>query len=119
MEKVKRLFTLSFFVINNNLNAILSAGNINLSEFSSFESFSELWAQSRKNSFLYPNLQKNIRTLLLSEVEKGNGRRVRTDINGSASISGIQKGNYFIIGTAALGKIGGNMECSYCFRPRS
>jgi hypothetical protein len=104
--KSKEAFYTEFFVINNNLNAILSAGNINLSEFSSFESFSELWAQSRKNSFLYPNLQKNIRTLLLSEVEKGNGRRVRTDINGSASISGIQKGNYFIIGTAALGKIG-------------
>ncbi|MDG1139746.1 MAG: hypothetical protein P8N49_09545 [Opitutales bacterium] len=104
--KSKEAFYTEFFVLNTNLDSILSAGNLNLSEFSALESFSELWARSRKNSFLYPKLQKNIRTLLLSEVEKGNGRRVRTDINGSASISGINKGNYFIIGTAALGKIG-------------
>ena len=104
--KSKEAFYTEFFVLNTNLDSILSAGNLNLSEFSALESFSELWARSRKNSFLYPKLQKNIRTLLLSEVEKGNGRRVRTDINGSASISGINKGNYFIIGTATLGKIG-------------
>ncbi len=104
--KSKEAFYTEFFVLNTSLDSILSAGNLNLSEFSALESFSELWARSRKNSFLYPKLQKNIRTLLLSEVEKGNGRRVRTDINGSASISGINKGNYFIIGTATLGKIG-------------
>ena len=59
-----------------------------------------------KNSFLYPDLQKNIRNILLAEVDKGNGKRVRTDINGAATVQNLTKGNYFIIGTAALGKIG-------------
>jgi len=104
--KSKEAFYTEFFIVNTNLNSILSKGGISLVEFSTVDSYSELWAQSRKNSFLYPDLQKEIRSLLMSEVENGNGKRVRTDINGSASVADIPKGNYYIIGTAALGKIG-------------
>ena len=41
----------------------------------------------------------------MKQVEGGNGRRVRTDINGAASVE-LKPGNYFIIGCAALGKVG-------------
>ena len=104
--KSKEAFYTEFFIVNENFNSIMSSGGISLVEYSSVESYSELWAQSRKNSFLYPDLQKEIRSLLISEVENGNGKRVRTDINGSANVPNIPKGNYYIIGTAALGKIG-------------
>ena len=81
-------------------------GGVNIQEFSGIDTYSELWARSRKNSFLFPNVQKNIRALLLNLVEKGQGRRVRTDVDGAARLSGLIKGKYFIIGTASLGKVG-------------
>ena len=104
--KSKEAFYSEFFVLNRNLNDLLSEQGIDLSLYSGVENYAELWAQSRKNSFLYPDLQKNIRNILLAEVDKGNGKRVRTDINGAATVQNLTKGNYFIIGTAALGKIG-------------
>ena len=103
--KSKEAFYSEFFVLNRNLNDLLSEQGIDLSLYSGVENYAELWAQSRKNSFLYPDLQKNIRNILLAEVDKGNGKRVRTDINGAATVQNLTKGNYFI-GTAALGKIG-------------
>jgi len=104
--KSKEAFYTEFFVVKENLSTILANGGVSLKDFSSVESYSELWARARKNSFLYPNLQKKIRSLLIAEVDNGRGKRVRTDINGSAIVPEIVKGNYFIIGTAALGKVG-------------
>ena len=69
-------------------------------------SYSELWARSRKTPFTYPNVLKTIRTALLEKVSAGKGARIRTDINGSAKIENLDQGDYYIIGTASLGKIG-------------
>jgi hypothetical protein len=104
--KSKEAFYTEFFVVKESLSTILAEGGVSLKDFSSVESYSELWARARKNSFLYPNLQKKIRSLLIAEVDDGRGKRVRTDINGSAIVPEIVKGNYFILGTAALGKVG-------------
>ena len=104
--KSKEAFYTEFFIIKENLSTILANDGVSLKDFSSVESYSELWARARKNSFLYPNLHKKIRSLLIAEVDNGRGKRVRTDINGSATVAGIVKGNYFIVGTAALGKVG-------------
>ena len=104
--KSKEAFYTEFFVVKENLSTLLAEGGVSLKDFSSVESYSELWARARKNSFLYPNLQKKIRSLLIAEVDDGRGKRVRTDINGSAIVPEIVKGNYFIVGTAALGKVG-------------
>jgi hypothetical protein len=104
--KSKEAFYTEFFVVKESLSTILAEGGVSLKDFSSVESYSELWARARKNSFLYPNLQKKIRSLLIAEVDDGRGKRVRTDINGSAIVPEIVKGNYFIVGTAALGKVG-------------
>ena len=104
--KSKEAFYTEFFVLKNDLEEILRKGGLNLQEFSGVDTYSELWARSRKNSFLFPNVQKNIRALLLNLVEKGQGRRVRTDVDGAAKINGLVKGKYYIIGTASLGKVG-------------
>ena len=104
--KSKEAFYTEFFVLKNDLEDILRKGGVNIQEFSGIDTYSELWARSRKNSFLFPNVQKNIRALLLNLVEKGQGRRVRTDVDGAARLSGLIKGKYFIIGTASLGKVG-------------
>ena len=44
--------------------------------------------------------------LLLKLVENGQGQRVRTDINGAATLENLPPGKFFVVGTASLGKIG-------------
>lgn len=104
--KSKEAFYTEFFILDRDLETILRKAGIKLEEFSSITTYSELWARSRKNAFLFPGVQKTIRTALLSLVEKGEGRRVRTDVDGAAEIIGLEKGRYFVIGTASLGKVG-------------
>jgi hypothetical protein len=104
--KSKEAFYTEFFILKNDLEDILRKSEVQIQKFSGIDTYSELWARSRKNSFLFPDVQKNIRALLLNLVEKGQGRRVRTDVDGSAKLSGLIKGKYFIIGTASLGKVG-------------
>jgi hypothetical protein len=104
--KSKEAFYTEFFVLDRDLETILRKAGIKLEEFSSINTYSELWARSRKNAFLFPGVQKTIRTALLSLVERGDGRRVRTDVDGAAEIIGLEKGRYYVIGTASLGKVG-------------
>jgi len=104
--KSKEAFYTEFFVLNNDLESILRNAGINLQNYSSIDSYAELWARSRKNSFMFPGIQKQIRSVLLELVEKGEGKRVRTDVDGAAKLLNFTEGSYFIIGTASLGKIG-------------
>ena len=104
--KSKEAFYTEFFIINDDLYSILSRGGLDLNNFSGLENYGELWARARKNSFLYPNVLKQIRSLLLEQVELGNGKRIRTDINGAAKVENLSPGNYFLIGNASLGQVG-------------
>lgn len=104
--KNKEAFYTEFFVVNEDVEKVLRTGGIKLEEYAGIDSYAELWARSRKNSFLFPNVQKNIRALLLKIVEAGKGYRVRTDINGSATLENLPAGKFFVVGTASLGKIG-------------
>lgn len=104
--KNKEAFYTEFFVVNSDVETILRKGGINLADFSGIDSYAELWARARKNSFLYPNVQKNVRSLLMKLVEDGQGQRIRTDINGAASLEGLPPGKFYVIGTASLGKVG-------------
>ena len=52
---------------------------------------------AKKNAFLFPDINKKIRALLLDFEDNGQGKRVRTDVDGSASISGFKKGNYYVV----------------------
>ena len=104
--KSKEAFYTEFFVLNNDLESILRNAGINLQNYSTIDSYAELWARSRKNSFMFPGIQKQIRSVLLELVEKGEGKRVRTDVDGAAKLMNFREGSYFIIGTASLGKIG-------------
>ncbi len=104
--KNNEAFYTEFFLIKEDLESLLIKSEVMLSDYPKIDSYSELWARSRKNPFLYPGIQKKIRTLLLNEVNLGEGKRVRTDIDGAGSINQIESGDYFLVGSAALGKIG-------------
>tara|TARA_Y100000588_G_scaffold329496_1_gene365753 strand:+ start:77 stop:1414 length:1338 start_codon:yes stop_codon:yes gene_type:complete len=109
--KIKEAFYTEFFIAKSNLREILENVGINLDnpKYKNISSHAELWAQSRKYPFRYPDLQKNIRKALLDSIddEKSLGRRIRTDIDGnSGEISDLATGSYYIIGTASLGQVG-------------
>ena len=104
--KSKEAFYTEFFIIKQDLNNLLLENGILLSNFPQVSSYGELWARSRKNPFLYPNVLKSIRDLLMDQVAKGNGVRIRTDINGSATIQNLDKSLYYVVGSASLGKVG-------------
>ncbi len=104
--KNKEAFYTEFFVVNSDVETVLRKGGINLADFSGIDSYAELWARARKNSFLFPNVQKTVRSLLMKLVEDGQGQRIRTDINGAASLEGLPPGKFYVIGTASLGKVG-------------
>ena len=104
--KSKEAFYTEFFLLKKDLEVLLVKSKIQLSDYPKIDSYSELWARSRKNPFLYPGVQKKIRTLLLNEVNLGQGKRIRTDIDGAGTLNQIESGDYYLIGSAALGKIG-------------
>jgi len=111
--KNKEAFYTEFFIIDEDIETVLRVGGIKLEEYSGtvsstekIDSYAELWAKARKNSFLYPNVQKKIRALLLKIVEAGQGYRVRTDINGAAALENLPPGKFFVVGTASLGTVG-------------
>lgn len=104
--KSKEAFYTEFFIVKKDLNTLLVENGILLSEYSKVTSYGELFARARKNPFLYPNVLKEIRNILLEQVSQGNGVRVRTDINGSSTVKNLDKAEYFVIGSASLGKVG-------------
>jgi hypothetical protein len=104
--KSKEAFYTEFFILPTELENIMRKGGIVLTDYSGIDTYAELWARSRKNSFLFPDIHKKIRSLLLDLEDRGEGKRVRTDVDGSASVMGLPKGKYYVIGTASLGKVG-------------
>ncbi len=104
--KSKEAFYTEFFILPENLENIIRNGGIELKDYPEIDTYSELWARSRKNAFLYPDVHKKFRSLLLDLEAEGEGRRVRTDVDGAASVDGLEKGKYYVIGTASLGKVG-------------
>ena len=107
--KIKEAFYTEFFLAKTTLSEILEVAGITLEQYKEVSSHAELWAQSRKYPFRYPDLQKEIRKALLDSVDDENnpGRRLRTDIDGnSGEIKSLVPGRYYVIGTASLGKVG-------------
>lgn len=109
--KIKEAFYTEFFIAKYDLREILEKAGINLDnpKYKNITSHAELWAQSRKYPFRYPDLQKDIRKALLDSIddEKSSGRRIRTDIDGNSDeIRSLATGSYYIIGTASLGQVG-------------
>ena len=104
--KSKEAFYTEFFLLDRNFGQILQDGSIFLSDYSSVSSFEELWAQSRKTPFMFPGLNKKIRSLLQTEVSEGRGYRVRTDLDGAASFENLPVRSFNLVGTASLGIVG-------------
>ena len=57
--KNKEAFYTEFFILMDDLETLLLKSDLDLSDFPKLDSYSELWARSRKNPFLYPGVQKN------------------------------------------------------------
>ena len=104
--KSKEVFYTEFFLISQSFPDLLFDGGVFLKDFPQVSSFEELWAKARKTPFSYPGVYKRIRNLLLEQVEKGKGYRIRTDIDGFAHFTNLINGSYYLIGTAPVGKIG-------------
>ena len=104
--KSKEVFYTEFFLLSKSFPDLLFNGGIFLKDFPGVGSFEELWAKARKSPFAYPGIYKRIRNLLLEQIEKGKGYRVRTDIDGFANFVNLPNGPYYLIGTAPVGKIG-------------
>jgi len=104
--KSKEVFYTEFFLLSQSFPDLLFNGGIFLKDFPGIGSFEELWAKARKSPFAYPEIYKRIRNLLLEQIEKGKGYRVRTDIDGFANFVNLPSGSYYLIGTAPVGKIG-------------
>ena len=104
--KNKEVFYTEFFLLSQSFPDLLFNGGIFLKDFPGIGSFEELWAKARKSPFAYPEIYKRIRNLLLEQIEKGKGYRVRTDIDGFANFVNLPSGSYYLIGTAPVGKIG-------------
>lgn len=105
----KEAFFTEFFILPISLDEALSNSGkpeIKLSKFKGISSYAELWAKSSENPYLYPNAQKSIRAVLLDLIQDGGGKRIRTDVDGYAKLTDLNVGNYFITGTATLGKVG-------------
>ena len=104
--KSKEAFYTEFFVVKEDLESVMFKGGVDLAAYPTIATYSELWARSRKNSFLFPGMQKRFRALLLDLVEGGKGMRVRTNIDGFATVTNLNSGKYYVVGTASLGKVG-------------
>lgn len=104
--KSKEVFYTEFFLISESLPELLFDEGIFLKDFPQVTSFEQLWAQSRKSPFVFPGIYKRIRNALLSQVEQGRGYRVRTDIDGFAEFPNLNKGSFYLVGTAPVGKTG-------------
>ena len=104
--KSKEAFYTEFFVVKEDLESVMFKGGLDISAYPTIATYSELWARSRKNSFLFPGMQKKFRALLLDLVEGGKGMRVRTNIDGFASVENLNSGKYYVVGTASLGQVG-------------
>ena len=104
--KNKEVFYTEFFLTSRSFPDLLFDEVLFLKDFPQVDSFEELWAQSRKSPFVFPGIFKRIRNALLRQVEQGKGYRVRTDIDGFAQFRNLTPGSFYLIGTAAVGKIG-------------
>jgi len=104
--KNKEVFYTEFFLIKKSFPELLFDQGFMLEDYPQVDSFDELWAKARKSPFSYPGAYKRIRNILLEQVEKGLGYRIRTDIDGFAEFQNLTPASYYLVGTAPVGKIG-------------
>lgn len=104
--KYEEAFYTEFFLIPNSLEVTLKRNGFSADDISNIDSVAELWAKSNKYPYQFPGVLKSIRNALLEVVAKGDGFRIRTDINGNGVLNNIPVGVYFLVGNASLGITG-------------
>ena len=91
-----------FFLVENSLDEIAANARINLPSNQGISSFSELWARAIQRGYRFPGVAANIRNALASSSLS----RIKTNSVGEATLSNVQPGDYFLVGTSTLGQVG-------------
>ena len=103
MEKQRGVLH-GIFVVKEDLESVIFKGDVDFLR-SNYCDYAEFWADLEK-IISFPGMQKKFRALLLDLVENGNGKRVRTNIDGFVTVDNLNSGKYYVVGTASLGKVG-------------
>ncbi len=109
--KNKEIFYTEFFLIERTFSSVIQSGGLYLDQYGQAGSYEQLWALSRKSPFDFPGVHKRIRDLLMEEVERQRGHRVRTDIDGFAKFGRIPTGRFYLVGMSPVGRVGIVWNC--------
>ena len=101
-NKVRPAAFTEFFVVEDDLQTILSAENIRLPRSEGIQSFAEFWARSVQRGYKFPGAAAKIRNALA----RASLRRIKTNSLGEGNLNNLPSGKYYIVGTSPLGQVG-------------
>ena len=101
-NKVRPAAFTEFFVVEDDLQTILSAENMTLPRTDGIQSYAEYWARSVQRGYKFPGAAAKIRNALA----RASLRRIKTNSLGEGNISNLPSGRYHVVGTSPLGQVG-------------
>jgi hypothetical protein len=101
-NKVRPAAFTEFFIVEDDLQTILSAENIRLPRAEGIQSFAEFWARSVQRGYKFPGAAAKIRNALA----RASLRRIKTNSLGEGNLNNLPSGKYYIVGTSPLGQVG-------------
>ena len=101
-NKVRPAAFTEFFVVEDDLQTILSAENIRLPRSEGIQSFAEFWARSVQRGYKFPGAAAKIRNALA----RASLRRIKTNSLGEGNLNNLPSGKYYLVGTSPLGQVG-------------
>ena len=112
-NKVRPAGDIEFFVLREDLEAVVKRAGINLPVEQGITSAAELWARSVQSGYRYPGVAAHIRNALADS----NLARIKTNASGAASVGSLAAGTYHLVGTAPLGRVGVVWSKSFDIQP--
>ena len=91
-----------FFLVQDDLDSVLSSSRIRIPGGQGIDSYAELWARSVQRGYRYPGVAAAIRNALASS----SIARIKTNSVGQANLPKLKAGKYFVIGASTLGQVG-------------
>ena len=91
-----------FFLVQDDLDSVLSSSRIRIPGGQGIDSYAELWARAVQRGYRYPGVAAAIRNALASS----SIARIKTNSVGQANLPKLKAGKYFVIGASTLGQVG-------------
>lgn len=91
-----------FFLVDRDLDQIMSGAGIRLPANEGIGSYAEYWARSVQRGYRFPGAAASIRNALASQ----SMLRIKTNSLGEANIGNVKAGRYFLVGASTLGQVG-------------